>query len=284
MMSGQSSQPTGFYRRLEQKLLDRLPALFSPLRLRIFFGYLLFLLLAIYGWEQISAAWRYLSTLMIPVVSLMGAIVALKLSVVFASLLTLLTALLKIFFGFLVAVLKPGILKAIFIPQLLSVAGWVHKKSERLQASVRRVYEWLKDKAETLVNWWQAQKLIDKLLLSGFLVPLLLVVFVIFVIKRAVAIFAVKKATEQLVQKTTKFVIKNFNKVPLVGMIPAAVAQGARKVTRKEDRVHVVDDLKVLGSEIYSPVEDFSNDAMVDSKSDGDFDSDFDTKEPGNPG
>ena len=257
-MSGETS---GLYRRFEQKLLDRLPPVITRLRLRIFFGYLLFLLLAIYGWEQISAAWRYLSTLMIPVASLMGAIVAFKLSVVFASLLTLLSAIVKIFFGFLVAVLKPGILKAIFIPQLLSVAGWIHTKSERLQDNIRRIYEWLKNKAETIVDWWQSQKLIDKVLLSGFLIPLLLAVFVIFIIKRAVTIFAVKKVTEQLVQRTTKFVIKNFHKVPLVGVIPSAVAQGARKVTRKEDRVDVVDDLKTLGGEIYSPEEDFPAEA-----------------------
>ena len=266
-MSGEPSSP-GLYGRFEQKLRARLPAYITRLRLRIFFGYLLFLLLAIYGWEQISAAWRYLSTLMVPVVSLMGAIVALKLSVVFASLLTLLSALLKIFFGFLIAVLKPGILKAIFIPQLLSVAGWVHKKSERLQANVRRIYEWLKDKAEAIVDWWQSQKLIDKVLLSGFLIPLLLVVFVIFIIKRAVAIFAVKKVTEQLVQKTTKFVIRNFHRVPLLGMIPTAVAQGARKVTRKEDRVDVVDDLKALGGEIYSPETDFSTESATESNAD----------------
>jgi len=267
-----SDKPSGTFRRFEQKLLDRLPAFITLLRLRIFFGYLLFLLLAIYGWEQISVAWQYLSTLMIPVVSLMGAIVALKLSVVFASLLTLFSALVKIFFGFLIAVLKPGILKAIFIPQLLSVAGWMHRKSERLQANVRRIYEWLKDKAESLVNWWQAQKLIDKVLLSGFLIPLLLVVFVIFIIKRAVAIFAVKKVTEQLVQKTTKFVIKNFHRVPLVGLFPAALAKGAVKVTRKQDRVDVVDDLRTLGGEIYSPESEISDDPILGGNGDSNAD------------
>lgn len=246
--------PSGFYTRLEARVLSLLPAFMSPLRLRIAIGYILVLLLALYGWEQISAAWRYLATLLMPIAAFIGALLALKLSVVFVSLFTLATALLKILFGFLMAVIKPGILKAIFVPQLMALVGWVHKKSARLQQTVRRIYEWLKTKAETMVAWWQRQQLVDKVLLSGFLVPLLLIVFVIFIIKRAVAIFAVKKITEQVVQKTTKFVIKNFHRLPLVGALPAAVAQRTRNLTRKEDRKDVVEDLKSLGGEIY-PVE-----------------------------
>jgi len=234
------------YLRLEDKLLKILPAFLlpflTPLRLRVFFGYLLVLLLTIYGWEQLATAWRYLVTLLAPATSIIGALFTLKLSVVFVSVFTLLVSLSKVLFGFLVVVLKPGILKAIF-------ATWVHDKSERLQDAVKRVYELGKDRVERMLDWWREQTLLDKVLLSGFLVPFLVVVFLAFVIKRAIAIFAVKKITEQLVQRTTKLVIRNFHKIPLLGGLPLMLGNTARKFTRKSDREDVVDDLKTLGRE-----------------------------------
>ncbi len=238
------------YRRIEIQLLEKLPPAITPLRLRIILGYLLVLILAVYGWEQIAAAWRYLLTLLAPAMAVIGALMALKLSVVFVSLFTLLVSLVKILFGFLVVVLKPGILKAIFIPQIFSLANWIHDKSERLQHYVRGIYDAGKDRVQRLLDWWEKQRLIDKILLSGFLVPLLIIVLVVFIIKRAITIFAVKKLTEQIVQRTTKLVIKNFHKVPLIGGLPAVVAMQTRKLTQKEDRVDVVNDLKALGREL----------------------------------
>ena len=83
--------------------------------------------------------------------------------------------------------------------------------------------------------------------------PLLVVVIVVFIIKRALAIFAVKKLTEQLVQKSTKYTIRNFHKAPLIGWIPSAIAKRARELTRKDDREDLLADLKNLGEEIYEP-------------------------------
>ena len=257
-MAKQPRRPNA-YQKLEQRLLGNLPAVLAsaitPLRFRILLGYLLLFLLAAYGWEQITSAWRYLLTLLAPAFAVIGALMALKLSVVAVSLFTLLVSLVKILFGFLVVVLKPGILKAIFIPQIVTFAGWVHDKSERLQRYVRGVYGAGKKRIERVINWWEAQSIIDKILLSGFIVPLLLIVLVVFVIKRALTIFAVKKLTEQIVQKSTKLFLKNFHKLPLIGGLPGLFATQTRKLTQKGDREDVMNDLKALGRE-FDPDDD----------------------------
>lgn len=256
------------YGRLESRALEKLPSFISPLRFRILVGYLIVLLLTIYGWEQLAAAWRYLLTLLAPAFALLGALMALKLGVVFVSLFTLIVALLKFFFGFLVVVLKPGILKAIFIPQLLSLASWVHRKSARLQDLFKTFYNYIKSLATRLMDWWRAQHTVDKLLLSGFLIPLLTVLLLVFIIERAVAIFAVKKFSEQVVQKSTKFVIQHFHKIPVVGSIPSKIANATRKLTAKEDREDVVQDFKDLGHEIYDPDEAHSSETMTKQSKD----------------
>lgn len=251
-----SDQSLPFYRRVESRLLRLLPAFFTPLRFRILLGYLIVLVLAIYGWEQIASAWRYLLTLLAPAFALLGALVALKIGVVIVSLFTLLIALLKFFFSFLMVVLKPGILKAIFIPQIMSLVSWVHRKSARLQRIFRKFYEQFKITADRVLHWWGQQQKIDKILLSGFLIPLLIILVVVFILERATAIFAIKKLTEQVVQKSTKFIIKNFHKVPVVGGVPTAIAKNTRKLTVKQDRKDVVDDFKSLGNELYHPEDD----------------------------
>jgi len=241
------------FQRVESRLISSLPKFVTVLRFRIFFGYLVVVLLGIYGWEHIATAWRYLGSLLVPVAALVGAVFALKLSVVFVSLVTLFTSLIKIFFGFLVVVFKPGILKAIFIPQVISLLTWLHGKSYRLQLWVDKYYNRAKGTFERIVSWWRKQSLTDKILLSGFIVPLLVVLIVVFIIQRTTAIFAVKKLTEQVVQKTTKFTIKHFHKIPLIGGVPMVIANWTRKLTRKDDRTEVMTDLKNLGEEIYEP-------------------------------
>ncbi len=255
-MSKTDSQPprrVSFLGRAEARVLQLLPGFITPLRFRILIGYLVVIVLGIYGWEQIASAWRYLATLLAPVAALLGALLALKLSVVFVSVVTLLSALLKVFFGFLMVVLKPGILKAIFIPQLVSLAGWFHRKSSRLQTYVKKIYDRIKGFSEKVIGWWKNQDAADKILLSGFLVPLLVILLIVFVVKRAITLFAVKKITEQVVQKTTKFVIKNFYRLPVIGGLPALVAARTRKLTVRNDREDVVNDFKSLGSEFYKP-------------------------------
>lgn len=256
------------YGRVESRVLERLPTYITPLRLRILVGYLIVLFLTIYGWEQLAAAWRYLLTLLAPAFALLGALMALKLGVVFVSLFTLLAALLKFFFGFLVVVLKPGILKAIFIPQLLSLASWIHRKSARLQDLFKTFYSHIRSLATRLMDWWKAQHTVDKLLLSGFLIPLLTVLLLVFIIERAVAIFAVKKISEQVVQKTTKFAIQHFHKLPVVGSIPSKIADATRRLTAKEDREDVVKDFKDLGHEIYHPDEASSSEKVASQSQD----------------
>ena len=119
--AGRIKRPS-IFRYLESRALNALPAFITPLRLRLLLGYLVVFVLGVYGWEQIASAWRYVITLLAPVTALLGALLALKLSVVVVSVFTLLSALFKLFFGFLTVVLKPGIFKAIFIPQLLAFA------------------------------------------------------------------------------------------------------------------------------------------------------------------
>lgn len=256
MVDPESLDPElSLFRRMESRLLQLLPGYITPLRFRILIGYLVVLILAIYGWEQIASAWRYLLTLLAPAFALLGALVALKIGVVIVSLLTLLVAVIKFFFSFLMVVLKPGILKAIFIPQVMSLISWVHKKSARLQGLFRKIYERFKVAADRILEWWGDQQKVDKILLSGFLIPLLIILVVVFILERATAIFAIKKLTEQVVQKSTKFVIKNFHKVPVVGGLPGSIASNTRKVTVKQDREDVVEDFKSLGNELYHPEE-----------------------------
>lgn len=245
---------TSFYRRVEARILRALPAVVTPLRFRILLGYLVVLLLGIYGWEQITSAWRYVATLLAPVAALLGALLALKVSVVLVSLVTLFSAMVKLFIGFLMVVIKPGILKAIFIPQLLSLVSWFHRKSSRVQVWAKKFYNSAKKLSDSVIGWWRAQTMVDKILLSGFLIPLLLVVLIVFVVKRAIAIFAFKKITEQVVQKSTKFIIANFYRLPLVGGIPGIVAARTRKLTSKDDRTIVADDFRELGREFYEPI------------------------------
>jgi len=64
-----------------------------------------------------------------------------------------------------------------------------------------------------------------------------------------------KKLTEQVVQKSTKFFIKYFHKLPVVGSIPTAIASRTRKLTRKDDRTDIVSDFKTLVEETYEPEE-----------------------------
>ena len=231
-------------------MLRPLPAAITPLRFRILLGYLLVLVLGIYGWEQITSAWRYGVTLMAPVLALVGALFALKISAVVMSVFTLFSAFVKLFLGFLMVVIKPGVLKAIFVPQLLVLVNWLHRKSGRVQLWVSRIYDRGKELTGRLIDWWQAQALIDKVLLTGFLVPLFLVVLVVFIVKRAIAVFAFKKLTEQLVQKSTKAVIAHFHRVPIVGGVPAWLAAKVRRLTMQRDRADVVHDIKELGTEL----------------------------------
>lgn len=251
--SESSTQKVSRYKQLEASLLRFLPVFITPLRFRILLGYVFVLILAIYGWEQITAAWRYLVALLAPAIALLSALLALKIGVVIVSLVTLLIALVKFIFSFLMMVLKPGILKAILIPQVMSLIAWLHKKSARLQVAFKTVYERTKDITDKILDWWRTQNKVDKILLSGFLVPLLVVLLIVFVVEKATAIFAIKKITEQVVQRTTKFLIKHFHKVPVVGNIPSTLASNTRKLTVKQDRKDVVDDFKTLGHELYEP-------------------------------
>lgn len=256
--TGPSQRPS-LSGRLERRLLSVFPSFITPLRFRILVGYLIVFFLGIYGREQIATAWLYFATLLAPVTALLGALLALKLSVVAVSLLTLFTAVVKLFFGFLAVVLKPGILKAIFIPQLLSLVGWLHGKSSRVQSWVKKVYERAKAQYNRVVEWWRRQATADKLLLFGFLIPLLLLVLIVFIVKRAIAIFAVKKLTEQVVQRSTKYLISNFHRIPLIGGIPAFFAARTRRLTVRKDRDAVVQDLQELGSEFYRANDSQSN-------------------------
>lgn len=218
----------------------------SPLRIKILLGYLVVGLLAFYGWDQISAVWRYFGALMAPLVLLIGALVSLKIGVVVMSLSSILLALIKLFFGFVVIVLKPGILKAIIIPQIMSLVTWLHNKSERLQRGFKRVFTYFKTKFTNIMNWWRSQNMLDKALLSGFLIPLFVVLLVVFILERAVALFAVKKLTEQVVQKSTKAVIRNFHRVPVIGGVPSKI----KSLTAKGDRRVLSKDVETLKDEI----------------------------------
>jgi hypothetical protein len=234
----------------------------SLLRWIILIGYLAVIASAIYGWDEIVAVWQFIATLLTPVLAFLSALLALKISAVIMAIVTLVVALLKVLLGFVGMVFGTGVAKALLIPQLLTGLGWIHKKSERIQAVVGRIYDWGKGKVISVYEWWERQNLLDKILLSGFLIPLFIVIVIIFVLRQATFLFVIKKFVEQLVQKTTKAVAKNFHRIPVIGGVPAALATGFQKVAtsdgRKEimrrfvdDTKEVFDDVDSLRKEVY---------------------------------
>lgn len=244
-----SARATG-YQRLERAVLKRLPPAVTALRLRILAGYLIIAVTGFLWWRHIESAWQYLLAMLVPIGTLLGALLALKLGVVVVTLFTLITSLFKVFAGFLMLVLKPGILKAIFIPPLKTLVRWIHRKSATLQLFANGLYERLKLSVKHILQWWQSQHLIDKVLMSGFLIPLLIVVLVVFLIERAIAVFAIKKLTEQVVQLSTRLVIRNFHRIPLIGALPARFVTQLRQLTLEEDRKDLATDFRKLGDEL----------------------------------
>lgn len=239
----------------------------SLLRWTILLGYLTVITSAIYGWDEIIAVWQFVATLLTPVIAFLSALIALKVGAVVVAILTMVISLVKVLLGLVGMVLGTGIAKAIFIPQILTGLGWIHEKSERVQAIVGKGYDWGKVRVTRIFGWWKRQNLLDKILLSGFLIPLFAVIVIIFVLRQATFLFIVKKGVEQIVQKTTKAVTKNFHRIPVIGGIPVLITSSFKRVAtsdgRKEimrrfiaDSKEVIDDMTYLRREMYETEEE----------------------------
>ena len=208
----------------------------SPLRWKILAGYVLFALSTIFLWKDLTNGWALLMTFIAPVSAFFAALLALKFGVAVAALGTVLLLFLKGAVGMLIAVSKVGIIKGLFLPWLLSGIQWLHRKSEFLQTWVARVFHRGKAFANRIYTWWKARNTIDKLLLLGFLGPLILVISFAVLIKRFVYIFISKKAAEQVVQNATKVSVKYFHKLPLIGQVPARIKSRAKELQVQRDR------------------------------------------------
>lgn len=227
----------------------------TPLRWKIAVGYALFLAITIFLWKDLISGWALLMSFLAPVTAFFAALIALKFSVVIASLGAFLLIFLSSAVSTLIAVSKMGIIKGLFLPWLLAGLQWLHKKNDFLQRWVSTIYTRGKHLAETVFSWWQSKHIIDKILLLGFLGPLILVVAFAVLIKRFVYIFISKKAAEQIVQRTTKALVGHFHRVPVLGKVPEKLKNRARSIRDERDRklarmdeVHINKDNPVTGA------------------------------------
>ncbi len=234
---------------MRKKILHKNPPWMTPLRWKILGGYGIVLVVTILCWQYIVSAWQIATILLAPLITILSMIFALKIGAVIIALWTLLIALLTISIKFILTVFGMGVTKGLLIPPVLSVLGWLHKKSEWLQDQTAKVYGGIKKKALASIQWWKQQNTIDKILLAGFFVPLIIVFAITFLLRKVFFIFVVKKGYEQVVQKATKMVIKNFHRIPVVGKVPKKIAEYAKKHTNAGDRKLVVKDLQKCSEE-----------------------------------
>ena len=208
----------------------------SPLRWKILAGYALFAAITVFLWKDLATGVTLIMTVLTPISAFFAALLALNFGVAIAALGTLFLVFLKSAIGLLIAVSKVGIIKGLFLPWLLSGLQWLHKKSEFLQKWIGKAFRRGKTIANNLYSWWKSQHVIDRFLLMGFLGPLILVISFAIVVQRFVYLFISKKAAEQLVQKTTKGVVRYFHKIPVIGKIPAILAAKADNLKIERDR------------------------------------------------
>jgi len=208
----------------------------TPLRWKIAAGYLVFILVTLMLWKDLAYGWSVLMTLLAPVFTFFAALLALKFSVVLTALATFLVAFLNWAVSLLIAVSKMGIIKGLFLPWLLAGLQWMHGKSAFLQKWVGRIYLKGKNWGTRVFNWWQSKNKVDRVLLLGFLGPLILVVSFAVLLKRFVYVFISKKAAEQVVQKATKATVKNFNKIPVIGKVPNQIKSKATEIKTQRDK------------------------------------------------
>lgn len=206
----------------------------TPLRWKILAGYGVFALITVVLWKDLLSGWSLLMTFLSPVFAFFAALIALKFGVVLTALGTFLLAFASAAIGMLIAVSKMGIIKGLFLPWLLAGLQWMHRKSTFLQFWVARIYKHGKAFGERIFNWWQEKNRVDKILLLGFVGPLVLVVTFALLIKRFVYMFVSKKAAEQVVQRATKATVKNINKIPMVYKVQDSVK--SRAVALKQER------------------------------------------------
>jgi hypothetical protein len=192
--------------------------------------------ITVFLWKDLTTGWTLLMTFIAPVSAFFAALLAVEFGVAVAALGTVLLLFLKGAVGLLIAVSKVGVIKGLFLPWLLSGIQWLHRKSEFLQTWVARVFHRGKAFANSIYAWWKARNTIDKILLLGFLGPLILVISFTVLIKRFVYIFISKKAAEQVVQNVTKVSVKYFHKLPLVGQMPARIKSSAKQLQIQRDR------------------------------------------------
>lgn len=211
----------------------------TPLRWKIAAGYVAAIVLTYLLRHELESGWSVFMTFLAPVFTFVSALIALKFGVVITALGTFVIAFLQGLLGLIIAVSKVGIIKGLFLPWLLAGLQWMHRKSEFTQKWVARVYEKGKGIAEDVFQWWSERALIDKILLAGFLGPLILVVLFAVLLKRFVYLFISKKAVEQLVQKATKKAVGQINKIPVVSEAPTVAKKKIQQL--KKNRAEKLD-------------------------------------------
>jgi len=207
----------------------------TPLRWKIALGYFAAFVVTYVLRHELESGWSVFMTFLAPLFTFLSALIALKFGVVITALGSFIIVFLQGLLGLIIAVSKIGIIKGLFLPWLMTGLHWLHRKSEFLQKWVAKIYEKGKKLAQRLYQWWSEKSLIDKILLAGFLGPLIFVVVFAVLLKRFVYLFISKKAAEQLVQKATKATVSNFHKIPVVGKAPTTVKEKVLELKQSRD-------------------------------------------------
>ncbi len=216
----------------------------TPLRWKIAAGYLIFAIVTALLWKELATGWSFVMTLLAPVFAFFAALIALKFGVVLTALGTFLLVFLSSALNIIIGVSKMGIIKGLFLPWLLAGLHWLHRKSEFLQIWVERIYTKAKSWGQSVFEWWQARNKLDRILLLGFLGPLIIVVVFTLLLKRFVYMFISKKAAEQVVQRATKATVKNFHKIPVIGDVSNRVKEKASSLkTQGNSKLRQIDNV-----------------------------------------
>lgn len=207
----------------------------TPLRWVILAGYVIAALVTWLLWEDLASGWKTLGTAMAPLMAFFAALFALKLTVVLTAVGSFLLIFLQGFVGILIAVSKIGVIKGLLLPWLLAGIKWLHRQSQLVQKVVAAAFSKGQELADQCYQWWMRQNFVDRLLMLGFVAPLILVVALAVLLKRIVYLFLSEKAVEQLVQRITKAVVGHFHRIPLLGKLPVWIMARWREVAAARD-------------------------------------------------
>lgn len=187
----------------------------TPLRLTIAVGYVAFALVTVLFWQDIVNGWSLVMALATPVCTFLTALVALKVGTMLMALMSFLLACLSGAVTALITVSKLGVFKGVFFPWALSGIRWLCQKHRVLQSWVGNLYAKAKAIGRRIYSWWKSKPWIDRILLLGFIGPLIVVVSFVLLFKRTVYRFV----SYPMVSTLVKTVINDLKRLSIIRLI-----------------------------------------------------------------